>query len=576
MEINDPLIEEIRHRINSHLRYGEGDEQLLESGMIWFRIIPNQLPFFMLPKMLEEEDIWFDNLFAHPPLIFIESSANGTLFYNALQLLVKCYERNAPMKENKVTSRIHFDANGNPDNLTNVFKVLVKAFREFMIIKYMIHHSPLLKELHPDFLFSMANFVENNFARNPTADLDVIMPAEVFVRLVCIFRKDLPLIYYRQMTGAYIYQKISEKILSRLNKIDIDFNNPFDSTNKAEEIEQLAISITHEIDRFIRRDVEGYSVKSGSAVKKSIPGRKLLNNAFFAFQEETDEEIIDIYSSEVNNTSFIVHIVKARHLPNRFRTIQNQLNKYTSEVTRDIFKLKSKNQQNRKFLSYCGLLNIQNAYRKNLEDTRFFSVNEKVDRWSNAFDVFFLIDNSCTIPPKVNTLQQVLVLLTSVISTHPDIFPTIHAYAQKGSNKTVYLTPLIEGDTALIKNWGSLIYYNCKMVNYDPFALFEILRRNENLLSPGNRIQLVFVVGDAWPVSMENNVKDEGKKIMTFLRNKFPKMVIIDIASNPLYIPEDLGYDYCIRLNSDSFSIASFNQQFKNVILKVIEDYVFN
>jgi hypothetical protein len=86
----------------------------------------------------------------------------------------------------------------------------------------------------------------------------------------------------------------------------------------------------------------------------------------------------------------------------------------------------------------------------------------------------------------------------------------------------------------------------------------------------------VFIVGDAWPVSLEKDAKEEGTQIMRQLREKYPKMVIIYFATNAQYNPEQLGYDYYIKLNSDYFSFESFKVQFQQVILKVIQDHVFN
>ena len=174
-------------------------------------------------------------------------------------------------------------------------------------------------------------------------------------------------------------------------------------------------------------------------------------------------------------------------------------------------------------------------------------------------------------------MQKIIALLVLVIKEHPDIFQTIHAYAQKGTAKTVSLTPLVEGNTRQIKKFGSLLYFNCKTVNYDPFALNEILQRNNAVFNSksDNAIPLIFVIGDAWPVSMEKDSKREGTDIMRNLRELYPRMVIINIASNPCFNPDELGYDYYITIKSDSFSIASFKKDFEQVILKVVNDHVF-
>ena len=455
---------------------------------------------------------------------------------------------------------------------------MIKAFREFVLINYLLKQSAILKELYPDFLFSMSALVENNFVKKPSNDLDVIISTEVFVRLVCIFRKKLPLLFYHQMVYSHLYQKISGKILKELSKIEIDFSSFSDSYNKSYKIEQTALSILHEIDETaLRSEIKGYSLQKGVGSNTNVLGRKLMNNRFFAFLEDSDEEVVEYYQSEANNIQFMVQILKPRHLPNRFDAMKKELANETRAVSNAIFKLKTQKEQHRKFINYSGILNAQRIYRKNLEDTRFFRVNERADRWSNCFNVGMLIDNSCSIPSKVPSLQKIIALLVLVIKEHPDIFQTIHAYAQKGTAKTVSLTPLVEGNTRQIKKFGSLLYFNCKTVNYDPFALNEILQRNNAVFNSksDNAIPLIFVIGDAWPVSMEKDSKREGTDIMRNLRELYPRMVIINIASNPCFNPDELGYDYYITIKSDSFSIASFKKDFEQVILKVVNDHVF-
>ncbi len=341
-------------------------------------------------------------------------------------------------------------------------------------------------------------------------------------------------------------------------------------------LERLALRIADEIDEGARYDIKNYH-SGGIGNEATVPGRRLLNNSFFIFRAEHEEQVVKSYVREIIGNQVFVEILRPRHLPNMFRQLQKKLDKHISDVSGEICKLKSRNIEKRPRDGYSGLLNTRQAWRKNLEEVNFFQIRNTVDSKKNVFNVFFLVDNSCSIPSKINTLQQVLTLLVSVMIRHPEIFRSLFAYAQKGTSKTVKLTPLIEGEQASkVKNFGSLLYFNCKNVNYDPYALHEILYLNENIVRRDRHINLVFIVGDAWPVSFEKSAKEEGMEIMQLLRKKYTNTLLINFATNPTYKPEELGYDYYVNLTSSVFDIASFKLQFQKVILKILNDYAFD
>lgn len=166
-------------------------EAQMEVGMIWFKYLANSLFFYGLSEFVENEDVWFDSIFSKPPVDNSTSFVHGTLFYNAIQVLLKSFTKNVPANQYDIRSRIHFNKDGSGESLNSIVNVLILAYRGFHVTKYMLKNSLSLTDFYADFLFCMAGILENNFTKNPAEDLDLVMNCEFFIRLVTIFQDKL-------------------------------------------------------------------------------------------------------------------------------------------------------------------------------------------------------------------------------------------------------------------------------------------------------------------------------------------------------------------------------------------------
>ncbi len=562
------------------------EERFQEVMNTWLRYVNRAKPFACYEDVLQREYPFPRLFFQEPVNFFRDLTLDASLFHSAKLFGNQCYNALFPQTERKVLSRHNFIDVGNdqrkPQDLTSLYRVTVNSLRDKLVSNYLLEGSGF-DDLHEAYLIASALLMENTFSMSPAADLDVAIPAEIFVRLATMYSRRMGMLYFTQMMGSPLYQNVY-KLIDKAVAVRVDFADETEVVSKTVIIDEFAMKIVRSIDdSIIRNDTRVFANESGGNVAgngnfQSPIGRRLRNNKLFLMNFNFDHlsETISIHEREVNGIPFIVEYKTALNMPSRYAQVSEKVKLYSGQVKEVINRLKNQTiSKKQKHAQNSGQVQVRHYWRTSAGDAKIFKSYELKQNPENCFNVFFLIDNSCSISPaKVSVMETIMTLILNVIDGHSDVFPFLAAYRQNGTGKKVFLTKLFDGNTSghKTRDFGKILYFKSEHVNYDPFALWEMLFVHRKHAKMKNRTNIVMLFGDAWPVSMEKDTRAEAQEIMDTIRKNYPNLIIIYFATNQMYKTEELGYDYYVNVNSEKFNLPTFVWQFQEVIEKILID----
>jgi hypothetical protein len=527
----------------------------------------------------------FPWLYLQEPLLsFQDLALNASLMHAAKMFGNQCFQVVSPAPQMQVQSRHHFvDAGNNqqvPQNLGPLFSSVLGSLRDAAVTKYLISRAEEFDRLNEEYLLASGLLLENSFDKMPAAHIDVVIPADVFVRLSCLYGDRLGLLFYVQLTGSPLYQRV-HALVKEAATVKIDFKNAKDVAFQSARLAEHALRIVRCIDDSIIRNDANKSylhqtVGGASQGINNIPvGRRLRNSPFLMnFSGEFSSETISIHEREVNGMRFLVEYKTALSLPNRYLQLSGKVKPYQAQMTAEILRIKNQNWRLRqKPTQYSGQLQVRNYWRTRSGDPRIFTSQELFIQLKSEFNAFFLIDNSCSISPvKIAAMETSITLCLDIIRDHPDVFPFLAAYRQNGGSKKVHLTKLFAGETARMTpaQLGRILYFKSELVNYDAYALYEMLTSHQPEVENRKRTSIVFLFGDSWPVSLNKDTRAEAVEIMETIRSTWPNLVIVYFATSKMIDMNALGYDHYIDLKAEEFSLQSLLEQFKKVMEQVL------
>lgn len=530
-------------------------------------------------------DKYFDGFDFQVPMVFlinntissVESKINSTMHFVAVMNCYESLEEISPLQEvEKITSSYATDSNGNPIDITNIFKTVNVILRKIAIESSLKCYDPDFKPLIDDYLINLAMISNNPFDHSGN-DIETILIKDM-VKFSLGLGELFPQIFYDQIYendhNSEAFYQLNLKS-EPVRKMIIDILNYRKLKLCLAKIDRIALDITLYLDQW------GLGVSEEADTSPNIeyggplmPGPNLVNiGSIFDVTKLSDINVgFHKTSSEINGESFIVEYKPSLNQPKNYESKSKAVAPYVSKLTKEITRIYSSNEKEyHEDFQISGDISPTDYYRVK-GDVRIFTDTFTMVNPESIFYCMILIDNSCSINDnKKKIMGSILTLFVNTLISHPDKFVHLAAYAQHSSgNRVVTLRRLIDSPVSSISDPSSILHLTSSGVNYDPYAAHEIVTSHSQYFGRISR-PLLIVIGDTWPVSQTGkDVKEETRTIFNILKTKYPSLITMNMTVDPNYDPSEL-YDFFVSISSgdalDKF-VKGFSSMIENFVRK--------
>jgi len=517
----------------------------------------------------------------------ITEAMEATAYNIILQLGMKQLDANIGDCSINIESINHKDENGKKINLNSIYVNIFSGIKKYLVQLILSKTSIISKNQQKYQSCLFLNDYHFFDYVTKSKELDIVIPAEIFFYYYVNYNDRFPGLFYREICRSLFYQEAIAEFDKALTPVrELIYNEEqydiYSLIDQKWKMIEAAKQITHFIDRTnIRTGEHTYDFKDGRprSNNSQVPhGRKSRTNNRSQLMLFEGEGIRS--QKNVGGTQVKYEVLQALRFPYDYKQYVNLVHNYKSEINTALSRIFIKYISKReKSYEETGEVDIENWYRRKLDQYIFRDMVTETNP-ANRFNMFFLIDNSCSInKDKQLVMKQLIVLFSEVIKSHPEKFNSLVAYSQNSSgNKMVSMRQLVckkkvseLTDSDLYK----LLHLKQSGVNYDILAMLNMLDKHLTGKSQSDGINLVIAVGDAWPVSYglagKADVKEEQETVFNMIRKKHD-VIITYYAVNQLYDPRSLHYDYFISLKSDSNNpMEKFVKQFPGMIDEILK-----
>ncbi len=467
-----------------------------------------------------------------------------------------------------------------PYDLSSIYQVSQRGLRTGLLLNNLqVVHG--FQQLLASWQTALYLELEHHFVFNPEThkELDLISDIHEFLEIVFYLRERAFFFYYTELCCAPINLQFSQKVLHFLNslclrKLDITraaclaetsalvrdaarritrfFDDPLilRISDKPPAFDVMSMARRMNVRISLRRDLQ--ILDQGYIVQRMIAGemRPIEYQPPLHFDQD--------YSLRINGLGDAVQGLLQRLIQIRMETIQ---------------------ESDYEPLQQSGEPDPEELYKRRL-DTKFFVESHEQVELSTCLYPMFLIDNSCSIhAQKREKMADLLMTFFLAIKECPELFSHATAMAQHSTGSgRITLRLLVDklAEELQESDLTTLLHLTSMGVNYDIFAAYELVSHCAGKNGFAATIPLLIMAGDAWPVGHRKNVKEEQKEVMALLKSQYPRMIICYLATDALFPPADLSYDYWISLAHDEPMqgvMVKIGDMIENIIRSRVNDY---
>ncbi|MFC2089033.1 hypothetical protein ACFLSX_05465 [Calditrichota bacterium] len=524
--------------------------------------------------------------------MFIENAAKtsplkalfATIYLHLTLSILGSFDSIFPVPQDKVLSK-YSKINENPLDITSIYRAVNSSLRKIAIVQALNRKDSIFSDLQYYFRQNIIRNLNNPFKYNPTDDLNMILHAEVFSALFAALGKSFISVFFVQLFYAPVNRYTYHLFLDAEQKIkarDIKISPRKQFIKDMKFIDTLAKNITEQIDVFTRIIDD----EQDSAPNMLSPAQRPVQNSFnlnFLLANSLSDLNSSLYSRTsrtILGKSYPIVFRPSLDNQNDFSSRSSKLQSKTNSLKADLLKIHVdeldsfiRYRQSTGFLDKRELWKVI-AAQDSIKADIFKSISH-VSLTKNQIYLHLLVDNSCSMnPDKRKVVRDILTMLTNIILQFPNMFVYVSAAAQHSEgNKEVTIRKTFDGpvENVSVNSLSRIIHTHQQGLNYDGIALYELIAQNSYKWEEYNAIPVVIMIGDAWPVSHSEDVKQEQAKIIAHLKQRHPELILMYIAINQCYNPEELSYDYFVSIKSNDL-IAEFLIQFKKMISKIFKE----
>jgi len=396
---------------------------------------------------------------------------------------------------------------------------------------------------------------EHHFVYHPDThkDLDLISDINEFLQMIFRLQRRTFTLYFPEICCAPTNLMFSQKVLKQIDAMQLEYHlaNPRSLQRTLAAVKEAALYLTRLIDDplLLRIPEQTRTPSQGQGILQARQPRRrpaINMNLQILPQGFMTQRII---AGELRPIEYQPPL----HFYDDFALREPKLLHPAQALITRLMKIMitQKREIPLEPLQVTGEPDAEEIYKKRL-DPHFFIESDEENGKAVKLYVMLLVDNSCSMNVlKREKAADTLVTFALAIKACPEIFAQITAMAQHSSgDRKITLRLLLDAAPAELADLSPLLHLTSSGVNYDAFAAYELVHHCCERFH--GVVPLLVLLGDAWPVGHSKDVREEQKELFALLKAEFPNLIVLYLATDQRYPPQELSYDYFVSATHDT------------------------